>query len=155
MKRFLLITAVLTLITGLALGGEVLNRETDAVLPDGVHSVRIPAGMLFQEPAPEEKDLKGVFLREPDLEILVFAYDARGATVESLARALADAGRDAQIREISGEPFLVYQDQDETDGARCVGYSYLYNGWITEITFFCGSQEAADLSVSIMESFHK
>ncbi len=155
MKRFLLMTLFLTLLACPALGGQILKEETEAVLPDGVHSIRIPAGTEYQEPESDEKDLKGAFLREPDLEILVFAYDARGTTVESLAQALTDAGRDAQIREISGETFLVYQERDESDGAGCVGYSYLYNGWMTEIAFFYGSQEAADMTVSIMESFHE
>ena len=92
-------------------------------------------------------------IRKPDLEMLVFAYNAGGTSLETLAEALTEAGRDAQIREINSERFLVYQDRDDADGAACVGYSYLYQGWMIEITFFYGSQAAADMTAVIMESF--
>ena len=131
-----------------------LMTETEAMMPDGLHCVTIPAGMIFQMPDPKEKDLKGIFLRKPDLEMLVFAYDAQGKTVEDLTAALSEAGRTVEIREIAGERFLVYRDIDHADGTPCIGYAYLYEGWMIETSFFCGSQEAADLSTKIMESFH-
>ena len=127
----------------------------DAMLPDGLHRLTLPAGMVSQTPDADETNLKGIFLREPDLEMLVFAYPANGATVETLAESLAEAGREAQVRQISGELFLVYQDRDEADGAPCVGYSYLYKDWMIEISFFYSTQEAADLTKTIMESFRQ
>ncbi len=146
--------AVLLYLCGPALGDVVLTAETDAMMPDGVHCVTLPAGMVFQMPSSEEKDLKGVFLRAPDLEMLVFAYDAQGKTVEELTQNLTKAGRTAEIRELAGERFLVYRETDEADGASCVGYGYLYGKWMIETVFFYGSQVAADLSTVIMESFH-
>ena len=44
---------------------------------------------------------------------------------------------------------------DEADGAPCVGYSYLYKDWMIEISFFYSTQEAADLTKTIMESFRQ
>lgn len=137
-----------------ALGDVVLTADTAAMMPDGTHCVTLPAGMIFQMPSPEEKDLKGVFLRAPDLEMLVFAYDAQGKTVEELTQSLINAGRNAEIREVAGEQFLVYRETDDADGASCIGYGYLHDGWMIETAFFYGSQEAADLSTRIMESFH-
>ncbi len=151
----LLTILLLCLLSAGAAADTVLKRDTDAMLPDGLHLLTLPAGMVSRTPGADETNLKGVFLREPDLEMLVFAYPANGATVQGLAESLAETGRDAQVREIAGESFLVYQDQDETDGALCVGYSYLYQDWLIEISFFYGSQEAADLTKTIMESFRE
>ena len=150
----LLLLLLTTLLCGSAFADTILKRDTEAMLPDGVHLLTLPAGMVSQLPASDETDLKGIFLREPDLEMLVFAYPAQGATAQSLAEALTEAGRTAEVREIAGEAFLVYQDVDEEDGTPCVGYSYLYRDWIIEISFFYSSQEAADLTTTIMESFH-
>ncbi len=152
--RTVLLLLLTTLLCGTALADTVLKRDTEAMLPDGVHLLTLPAGMVSQLPASDETDLKGIFLREPDLEMLVYAYPAKGATPQSLAEALVEAGRTAEVREIAGESFLVYQDRDEEDGTPCVGYSYLYRDWIIEISFFYASQEAADLTTAIMESFH-
>ncbi|MBO4292174.1 MAG: hypothetical protein J5898_09735 [Lachnospiraceae bacterium] len=155
MRRWMPLLMLLLLLSGNAGGEILLTNDTEAMLPDGVHLITMPAGMISQIPDPEESDLKGIFIRKPDLEMLVFAYNAGGTSVEALAEALREAGRETQIREISGERFLVYQDRDEADGAACVGYSYMYQGWMIEIAFFYGSQEAADLTAKIMESFHE
>ena len=154
-NSFLAIAAmILFLLCGSASGEAELMSDTEAMMPDGLHFVTIPAGMIFQMPDPEETNLKGIFMRKPDLEMLVFAYDAQGKTVEDLTAALSEAGRTVEIREIAGERFLVYRDIDHADGTPCIGYAYLYEGWMIETSFFCGSQEAADLSTKIMESFH-
>ncbi len=157
MKRtIVMLTALIMMLTvaGTALGDIRLEKDTEAMLPDGEHLITLPAGMLSQTPDPEETALKGIFQREPDLEMLVFAYLREGKTVDDMAQDLAAAGRDAQVREIGGERFLVSQDQDEADGAYYVGYSYIYGDWVIEIAFFYSSQEAADLTKTIMESFH-
>ena len=155
LRRMMAVWLLSCLLNGMALADVILTRDTDAMLPDGQHLLTLPAGMISQTPDGDETNLKGVFLREPDLEMLVFAYRANGATVEGLAEALKEAGREAQVREIDGQMFLVYQDRDEADGTPCVGYSYLYKDWMIEISFFYSSQEAADLTKTIMESFRE
>ena len=131
-----------------------LAEEREIGLPDGKHFLRIPAEMIFQEPAPDENTLQGIYLLEPDLEMLVFSYEAQNATVYSLAAALREAGQQAEVREIGGTEFLVFQDWDDSDGAPCIGYSFIQDGRMTEITFFCATQAAMDLTVIIMESYH-
>ncbi|MBQ9210071.1 MAG: hypothetical protein IJ153_00080 [Clostridia bacterium] len=125
----------------------------DVLMPDGAHILSLPEEMVFQEPASDESDLRGIFLMPPELEMLVFAYDLPGVSSQTLAEALMAAGREAQVREIGGTEFLVFQDVDEADGAPCVGYSYLTGEQMIEITFFYSSQAAMDLTQSIMESF--
>ena len=133
---------------------QFLEQDTEAILPDGEHRITLPAGMTSLMPDPEESDLKGIFIREPDLEMLVYAYDAQGSTIEGLAKALREAGREAEIRRIGEESFLVYRDRDEADGAPCIGYGYPYEGWLIEISFFYSSNEAGEMTRTIMESFH-
>lgn len=126
----------------------------DERLPDRVHYIKLPDGMLYQAPSGEEKDLKGIWLMEPKMEIEIFSYDAPGAELQSLAEQLTAAGRTAEIREIGGMNFLVFQDRDEADGALCIGYAYLWEGRMIEISFFCATQDAMELSKAVMESFH-
>ncbi len=147
--------ALLALICGLSLWCDLAGAEnTTVMLPDGRHSVQIPAEMEYQAPAAEEKDLRGIFLMPPDLEMLVFAYDMPGMTIQGLAETLTGAGRTAETREIGGKEFLVFQDTDEADGTSCVGYSYLEGNQMVEVTFFYATQAAMDLTWTIMESFH-
>lgn len=146
---------LLALICGLSLWCGLAGAEnTTVMLPDGRHSVQIPAEMEYQAPAAEEKDLRGIFLMPPDLEMLVFAYDMPGMTIQGLAETLTGAGRTAETREIGGKEFLVFQDTDEADGTSCVGYSYLEGNQMVEVTFFYATQAAMDLTWTIMESFH-
>ena len=125
------------------------------LLPDGTHTLTIPEEMSSQEPSSDEKDLKGIYLLPPDLEILVYAYPAQGVTVQVLAEALVEAGRQAEVRDIGGTDFLVFQDRDESDGAYCVGYGYVAGEQLVEISFFYATQAAADLTAVIMESFQE
>ncbi len=128
--------------------------ETETLLPDGKHRLLLPEGMIFQQPAANETDLKGIWLLEPDLEMLVFCYDAGDITEQDLAQKLVDAGRNAEVRRIGEQDFLVFQDVDESDGAHCIGYAFLAEGKMIEISFFYATQEAMDLTKTIMESFH-
>ena len=146
-------------LTGMLLALMLLLCSTAAaegqeiLLPDGTHRLTVPAEMNWQAPSEEEEDLKGIFLLPPELEMLIYAYDAQGVTTQELAEALVNAGRRAELREIAGTEFLVFQDTDEADGASCVGYSYISEQKMTEITFFYSTQAAMDLTRTIMESF--
>ena len=97
-----LAAAILLGCCGSATAELILEQDTEAILPDGEHRITLPAGMISLTPDPEESDLKGIFLREPDLEMLVYAYDGQGSTVRGLAKALREAGRDAEVRRIGG-----------------------------------------------------
>ena len=90
-----LVAAILISCCGSAGAEILLTQDTDAILPDGVHRMTLPAGMISLTPGTDEPDLKGIFQREPDLEMLVYAYDAQGATIEGTAEKLRNAGRDA------------------------------------------------------------
>ena len=135
---------------------EAVPERKTVLLPDGRHLLEIPGKMIYQQPAIEEKNLKAVWLLPPDLEMLIFAYDAGGATVQGLAETLVRAGNDAEVREIAGTEFLAFQDTDDTDGAPCVGYGYVTDtGYMIEISFFYATQHAMDLTREIMESFYE
>lgn len=135
------------------LAGGGLAEGYRVALPDGNHSVRIPGDMTSQSPAQNETDLRGIYLLEPDLEMLVYSYDAGNSDVYTLAEALSSQNREAEVRRISDTDFLVFQDRDEADGAACVGYGYISGGKMVEISFFYSTQDAMDLTRAIMESF--
>jgi len=146
---------LLALICGMSLWGGLAGAEnTTVMLPDGRHSIQIPAEMEYQAPAEEESDLRGIFLMPPELEMLVFAYEQPGLTIQELAETLTNAGRIAETRDIGGKEFLVFQDTDEADGTSCVGHGYLEGNQMVEVTFFYATQAAMDLTRTIMESFH-
>ena len=156
MKGRIFLRTVLCLALAAALLGAAAAEEgQEVLLPDGIHRITVPAEMTRQAPAPDEQDLKDIWLMPPDLELLIFEYELPGTTTQALAEALAETGRDAEVREISGTEFLVCRDTDEADGAKWIGYSWLTGDRVTEISFFCGSQAAADLTRIIMESFRE
>ena len=149
-----ILAGILAAILCLATGAGFADQSLEYCLPDGKHYLRLPMEMSWQQPSSDETDLMGIWLMPPDLEMLVFAYETQGTTVQALAEALTAAGKTAEVREIAGEDFLVFQDQDETDGASCVGYSFISEGMMVEISFFYATQAALDLTISIMESLH-
>ncbi len=151
----ILIAAVAAAVAAMALCPcGCLAEEQEILLPDGVHYLVLPAEMTFQRPAWDETDLAGIYLLPPDLEMLIFAYDMTGQTLQSLAETLEATGRPAEIREVAGTEFLVFQETDESDGTSCVGYSYLTENQMIEISFFYTTQDAMDLTKVIMESMH-
>ena len=155
MKRMIRRCGILLLAVWLAMGPGAAGADgVEITLPGGVHRLTIPEEMIWQAPADDEENLKAIYLMPPDLDMMIFAYNLEGYTIRSLAETMTEAGRDAQVREIAGEEFLFYTDTDEADGAVGVIYGYMTGNRMTEITFFCGSQAAMDLTQVIMESFH-
>ena len=154
MKRVFQTVLLLTAVVFAFCMGTGTAEGTEIQLPDKVHFLKIPENALFQAPDPDETDLKGIYLLPPDLEMEIFAYEMQEVTVWSLAEALTNAGQDAQVREIAGMEFLVFRDMDEADGANCIGYGYIQDGQMIEISFFYATQDAMDLTKIIMESFH-
>ena len=153
---FRVFTALLTVCLAATAAGCALAAGQEIMLPDGQSCLTLPGEMIYQAPTQEESDLKAIYLLEPELEMLVFSYDAQGMTVQSLAEALTGGGKDAQVRQIGEVQFLVFQDRDEADGASCIGYSYITpDQRMIEISFFYSTQSAMDLTVAIMESFHQ
>ena len=145
-------TAILVAVMLLVSLGTALGDGPVATLPDG-HRLTLPEGMLETAVDPTETGLEADWVLEPDLEMLIFSYEAGEATALSLAEGLTATGRKAEVREIGGTEFLVFQDSDEADGALCVGYACRTGERLMEISFFCGSQRAADLIREIMESY--
>ena len=144
--------AILAAVMILVFLGTALGDGPVATLPDG-HRLALPEGMQETGTDPTETGLEADWVLEPDLEMLIFSYEAGDATAMSLAEGLTATGRKAEVREIGGTEFLVYQDTDEADGALCVGYACRAGERLIEISFFCGSQRAADLTREIMESY--
>ncbi len=152
-RIFALLLAGLLLLGWGPAAAQTTGREI--LLPDGQSVLTLPEDMVSTPVSPEESDLWADYQRKPDLEMLIFTYRAGNSDPRKMAETLVEAGRTAEVREIGGVEFLVFQDRDEADGALCVGYAFVSGETLIEITFFYGSQEAMDRTYEIMESFHQ
>jgi len=157
-KIFVLIILILSFVLIFSASfAEVYDTDevTEILLPHGTHAIYAPNELresYIDEDLPDEV---GHYLWEDSLEIVIFTYNDMEVPLSDLAVELAKKGNEVQIREISGTEFLVYNYIDDWDGATCVGYTYNEeDGWTVEISFFCGTQEAMELTVEMMESFH-
>ena len=137
----------------LALAGTAA-AEQQLILPDGGHIITLPDGLSVLPRDAGTAELYAVYGKE-DLELEVFIYPGNGRSVEENAQALADAGREAEIREVGGVSMLCYREMDEADGALCIGYMYPVNGAFVELSFWYASEAAAAETVTIMNSFRE
>ena len=74
---------ILFLLCGSASGEAELMTDTEAMMPDGLHFVTIPAGMIFQMPDPEAGARAEAYLEECMKE-----GDSAGAVVECVVRGM-------------------------------------------------------------------
>ena len=126
--------------------------EQELTLPDGIHCLELPDSLRYTPPTEEESYLWAIYL-DDSFEMEVFLYPSGGMTLEETVLALAENGRVAELREIDGVEMLCYRDQDEVDGARCIGYVYPVEDQFMEITFWYGTNEAGEMAADIMETF--
>ena len=135
--------------------------EQELVLPQSRYALTVPDGMTFSAPGDNDSGVYACFSEEIALEIDYTAYPLEtareagmAATLQETAEKLAQQGKEAELRLVGGIEMLCYRQQDETDGTPCVGYIFEEDGWIIEIDFWYATEEAAEMTVKIMESIH-
>ena len=138
----------------LLISGAAARADQQVVLPDGIHCLTLPEGMIALPVDPTLGTLTAVY-GSGDLEIEIFLYSAGDANMTELAQALTANGRETEIRENGGVEMLVYRDQDEADGALCIGYMYRAEDYAVEICFWYSTTEAGEQSRRIMETFRE
>ncbi len=145
--RLLCVLLALLLLTAGAAAAEKKQK-----LPDGNHTIILPDDMQMLQVTKSDTNLWRLFIGE-NLELEIFLYKGNGLTLEENALTLTEAGKEAELRQISDTVMLCYRDLDEADGAPCIGYVYVDGDRFIELTFWYGSEEAGQTALSVMESF--
>lgn len=145
-KLFCLLLAALLLTAG---GASAEKRQK---LPDGNHTIILPDSMRLLQVTKSDTNLWRLFIGD-NLELEIFLYKGNGLTLEENAQALVEAGKEAELRQVSDTVMLCYRDRDEADGAPCIGYVYEDGNRFVELTFWYGTEEAGQTALAVMESY--
>ena len=135
--------------------------EQKVRLPESGYRLTLPDGMEYDGPGKTlnaKDDAWFVYAsKKLGLEVQFFCYEnGEGATLEYLAKALAENSKDIAIQRISGVDMIVYRVTDPDDppesGMKCIGYVLTEGNMIQEICFWYANQAAADLTAEIISS---
>ena len=146
-KVFGLIMAVMILVgTGCGLAETVQ-------LPESRYAVTVPDGMDCDGPLEGMEEAFVYLSEELGLEVHFFRYEA--GVMETVKELLTNGAEDMNMAPVNGLETFVFRCPDEGDGWKAIGY-ILEDGDATQvILFWYGTQEAADLTKTIMESIEE
>lgn len=154
MKKFFCL--VLALMLTALFAGSALAEKVD--LPESGYCVTIPDGMEYsgKRNAADEADFVWLSGRL-GLEIqFAHAKNDRNVSLEAMATVLREDGYDAEIRRVSGIDMIVYEgtdpDDDPAEAMKFITYVFLEGNMAQQICFWYANQEAADLTLQIIES---
>lgn len=148
---------VMALMLAVLFGGSAM-AERDVDLPQSGYKVTVPDELEYsgKGKSPDTADFAWVS-EKLGLEVEFFhAANEYGATLEAMATVLRDEGYDAEIRNVSGIPMIVYEGTDPGDdpatAMKFITYVFLEGNMAQQICFWYANQEAADLTAQIIES---
>lgn len=156
MKRLTGLVICLVMLFGCA------AAEQSVTLPKSRYVIEIPDWMRYSSSDAEEA-YKGVeaYVSEM-LEIDYTAYPkatligpGAAGSLREVAEVSAAKGNEVELRSINGIEMLCFRTMDESDKAPCIGYVFVDGEWIVEVDFWYSTQEAADLTTSIISSIHE
>ena len=146
---------VLALMLAVLFGGNALAEKVD--LPQSGYSVTIPDGMAYSGKRNSADDVDFVWLSDAlGLEIqFTHAKNDRNVTLKAMATVLREDGYDAEIRRVSGIDMIVYEgtdpDDDPAEAMKFITYVFLEGDVAQQICFWYANQNAADLTLEIIE----
>ena len=151
---------VCLVLIGILLLGCCAQAEQTVILPNSHYELLVPDWMEYSDPVDGDQGVEAYISKDLEMDYISYTKEQaaeRGLkdTLKESARFLNDNGMKAELRKVQGIEMLCYRVQDEADGTRCVGYAYISEDRMTEISFFYATQAAADLTASIMESFQE
>ena len=142
------------------LGGIAAADQTVELLPGCRYVVDIPDDMEYESPESSENGVETYFNNE--LEMDCFCYPKSEAvslgmaeTLKETVKALAEKGWEAELRKVNGITMVCVRMKDESDGAPGIGYIFEDGDMMIEIDFWYATQEAADMTRTIMESIRE
>ena len=142
MKRIVCLTVCAVLLAGCA-GAETV------ILPNSRYVIDVPDSMVYGMEAYYSETLEMDYASYPVSQATELGMPE---TLREAAEDRAAQGLDVELRKINGIETLCYRVKDETDGAPCIGYVFIDGEWMIEIDFWYATQEAADMTKTIMET---
>ena len=136
------------------------RAEQSVTLPHTRYVIEVPDWMRYSEP---EAGYSGVeaYVSEM-LEIDYTSYPratmigtGAAGSLREVAENSAAKGKEVELRSVSGIEMLCFRTMDESDKAPCIGYVFEDGEWMIEIDFWYATEEAADLTATIISSIHE
>ena len=155
MKR--MICLILASALSLAAAGALADQKV--YLPGSTYCLTLPDGMRYDGPGGDGESFAYVD-EAAGAEVIFFSYDSRGLSLEAIAQEARKENESVTIRRIrEGIQALVYEASDPGDpprkGMKCIGYVLADGDRILEICFWYATQQAADMTKTIIESIRK
>ena len=154
LRTILMILACLILMSGCA------QAERSVALPNSRYVIEVPDWMRYSEPEDEYSGVEA-YVSEM-LEIDYTSYPratmigpGAAGSLREVAESSAAKGKEVELRSINGIEMLCFRAFDESDQAPCIGYVFEDGEWMVEIDFWYATEEAANLTTSIISSIHE
>ncbi len=131
--------------------------ELTVALPESRYVIDVPDGMKYSPPEPKDNGIEAYISETLEMDYRSYSREEALAigfseNLQETAELLAAAGAEAEIYEVNGVEMLVYRFTDEADGAPGISYAFADGDRMIEIIFWYATQEAADMTKTIMES---
>ncbi len=131
--------------------------DQTVALPECRYIIDIPDGMTYSRPQGGDYGIHAYVSDALEMDYLSYPLEDTAApdpseSLQDRAKKLAEAGQDVELRQVNGIDMIVYRIMDETDGTPGIGYVFEDGDTVIEVIFWFATQEAADLSQSIMET---
>ena len=154
MKKLICFVICALLLTGCALAEQAVE------LPNSRYVIDVPDWMEYSDPVDGDQGVEAYISKDLEMDYISYTKEQAaergfGQTLKETVSALRENGINAELRKVQGIEMLCYRTVDEEDQAPCVGYVLLDGDWLIEIDFWYATQEAADMTKTIMESIRE
>ena len=131
--------------------------DQTVALPGSRYVIDIPDGMVYSEPQDGDDGIHAYVSDTLEMDYLSYPMEDTAApdpseSLNDRAKKLTEAGMDVELRHVNGIDMIVYRLMDETDGTPGIGYVLVNGDTVIEVIFWFATQEAAELSQSIMKT---
>ena len=159
-QRCITVRSVFALLICVGLLFSCAQADRSVALPNSRYMIEIPDWMRYSEPEDEYNGVEA-YLSEM-LEIDYTSYPkvtmigpGTAGSLREVAENSAAKGKEVELRTVNGIEMLCFRTMDESDKAPCIGYVFVDGEWIVEIDFWYATEEAANLTKTIISSIHE
>ena len=129
--------------------------EQTVVLPESRYVIDVPDDLKYSPAEDGDEGIEAYISDTLEMDYCSYPATEDALTLQERAEKLAADGTDAEMRTVNGIEMLVYRVTDEADGAPCIGYAFVDGTRTVEVFVWYATQEAADMTKTIMESIRE